>query len=230
VAINGFSVCQPSDWAAYTVPGTTRRLLVRREVAPLLMKFAGEFHRLVEPITINPLDDWGAVCRKVRGRNLPSFHSAGIAIDLNATRHPLGRVGTFNPRQRATIRALCRKYGLRWGGDYRGRKDEMHFEVILPRPAALALVHRLQAKPAPAPAAAKTVSPPRLAKLTFGTTSADVVKLQQRLRTLGFDPGPADGNFGPATRRAVVAFQRSDATLRGDADGIVGPATLGRLW
>jgi hypothetical protein len=29
------------------------------------------------------------------------------------------------------IQALAKKYGLRWGGDYRGRKDEMHFEVIV---------------------------------------------------------------------------------------------------
>ena len=27
------------------------------------------------------------------------------------------------------IRALARKYGLFWGGDYQKRKDEMHFEI-----------------------------------------------------------------------------------------------------
>jgi hypothetical protein len=29
------------------------------------------------------------------------------------------------------IQALAKKYGLRWGGDYKNRKDEMHFEVML---------------------------------------------------------------------------------------------------
>jgi hypothetical protein len=27
------------------------------------------------------------------------------------------------------IQALAKKYGLTWGGDYRSRKDEMHFEI-----------------------------------------------------------------------------------------------------
>ena len=143
MAINGFSTCNPSVLGIYKVPGTRRSLQVRREIAPLLVGFAAEFHRLVEPID-GKLDDWGYACRKVRFRNTVSFHSAGLAIDLNAVRHPLGTTGTFSAKQASIIRALCRKYGLRWGGDYRGRKDFMHVEVILPRGAALALVKRLQ--------------------------------------------------------------------------------------
>jgi hypothetical protein len=30
------------------------------------------------------------------------------------------------------IRALAKKYSLTWGGDYRLRKDEMHFEIAIP--------------------------------------------------------------------------------------------------
>jgi hypothetical protein len=33
--------------------------------------------------------------------------------------------------QTVLIQALCKKYGLKWGGDYTHRKDEMHFEVSL---------------------------------------------------------------------------------------------------
>lgn len=239
MAINGFSICSSSTIGAFKVPGTTRSLSVRREVAPLLIGFARDFHRLVEPITINPLDDWGYNCRKVRGRVTPSFHSAGIAIDLNATRHPLGKVGTFNARQRATIRALCKKYGMRWGGDYRGRKDEMHFEVIVTRSAALALARRVQAKPAATPtakpaaaraAAAPKPSPPRLAKLKYGAKNSDIVKLQQRLNQLGYHVGTADGAYGPKTRGAVAAFQRHLGWHGSDADGHMGPHTLRELF
>jgi hypothetical protein len=41
------------------------------------------------------------------------------------------------------IQALAKKYGLRWGGDYRGRKDEMHFEVIVTQEQAKKLAVKL---------------------------------------------------------------------------------------
>jgi hypothetical protein len=41
------------------------------------------------------------------------------------------------------IQALAKKYGLRWGGDYRGRKDEMHFEVIVTKKQAKKLAVKL---------------------------------------------------------------------------------------
>lgn len=143
MSINGFSTCQPSTIGTYRIPGTTRVITARKEIAPLLLGYAMEFHRLVEPID-GFLDDWGYVCKAIPGYQVMSFHAAGLAFDLNATKHPQGRHGTFSARQAGVIRALCQKYGLRWGGDYHTLVDEMHAEVILPRPAALALVARLQ--------------------------------------------------------------------------------------
>ena len=51
----------------------------------------------------------------------------------------------------------------------------------------------------------------------------DVVTLQERLNTLGFAAGRVDGRFGPATERAVRAFQRAYGL---PGDGSVGPETL----
>ena len=115
------------------VPGTDLKLRVAKPVAPLLIGFAADFHQLVEPIDeTKTLDDWGFCYRKVRGSNtVVSNHSSGTAIDLNATQHPLGAVGTFTDEQVQVIHRLCRKYGLRWGVNYRNRKDEMHFEIAL---------------------------------------------------------------------------------------------------
>lgn len=116
------------------VPGTNRKLRVAKPVAPLLIAFACDFHNQVEPIDEGQHDDWGYAYRPVRGSiTTYSNHASGTAIDLNATKHPLGAENTFDSEQTATIRRLCRKYGLRWGGDYRTRKDEMHFEIALNR-------------------------------------------------------------------------------------------------
>nr|WP_243153075.1 peptidoglycan-binding domain-containing protein [Sporotomaculum syntrophicum] len=42
----------------------------------------------------------------------------------------------------------------------------------------------------------------------------------------GFDPGPADGDFGPRTRRAVEQLQQCCGLK---PDGVAGPRTLAAL-
>ena len=50
-----------------------------------------------------------------------------------------------------------------------------------------------------------------------GSAGDDVTRLQHRLVELGFDPGPADGQFGPATQMAVWAYQKLVVGLTGSA-------------
>jgi peptidoglycan hydrolase-like protein with peptidoglycan-binding domain len=143
--INGFLVSDDREKIgirSYQVPGTKVALPVRSDVAPLLIGFARDFHAHVQPLHAGWC--WGYAFRLVRGGATPSFHSAGLAIDLNAPKHPLGRRGTFDPERQRLIRHLASRYGLRWGGDYRFRADEMHFEVILNRRAALDLAATIQ--------------------------------------------------------------------------------------
>jgi hypothetical protein len=129
---------------SYTVPGTKIKLRCAEAVAPLLISFAAEFHALIEPINEGGLDDWGYAFRMVRGStDRLSCHSSGTAIDLNATQHPLGAIGTFPADKVPMIRALAKKYGLAWGGDYRNRKDEMHFEINVNAEKAAKLITKL---------------------------------------------------------------------------------------
>jgi peptidoglycan hydrolase-like protein with peptidoglycan-binding domain len=59
---------------------------------------------------------------------------------------------------------------------------------------------------------------PAFRDLARSASGADVVQLQGLLGSLGFFDGTADGTFGPATERAVKAWQRS---LGVTSDGVV---------
>jgi hypothetical protein len=125
------------------IKGTKIKVRCAKAVAPLIAGFCAEFHELIEPIDEGSLDDWGYCFRMVRGStdNL-SNHSSGTAVDLNATRHRLGRKGTFPNEKVPMIRALAKKYGMLWGGDFR-RYDEMHFEIAVTPAKAAALIGSL---------------------------------------------------------------------------------------
>ncbi len=62
--------------------------------------------------------------------------------------------------------------------------------------------------------------------LRQGSSGPDVQTMQQRLADLGYAIG-VDGNFGPGTRAAVVAFQGKEGLTN---DGSCGPGTWAALW
>jgi hypothetical protein len=129
---------------SFPIAGTTIKIRANKIAGKLLAAFAAEFHELVEPIDGGQLDDWGYAYRNVRGSSTNlSNHSSGTAIDLNATKHPLGKANTFTAEQQQTLDQLCEKYGLRGGYTYRTRKDDMHFEVMLSPDEATKLAKKL---------------------------------------------------------------------------------------
>ena len=64
------------------------------------------------------------------------------------------------------------------------------------------------------------------AALRQGSKGANVTAVQQRLSDLGYSLG-VDGNFGPGTAKAVVAFQQKSNL---GTDGVVGRNTWAALW
>jgi hypothetical protein len=221
--LNGWTAA--SGIKTYRVPGTSTYLPVKASVAPLLIGFAAEFHRTVQPLHTGWC--WGYAYRAVRGYATLSYHAFGLAIDLNAPIHPLGRTGTFTWRQRAKINALCKKYGLRWGGNYSGRKDEMHFECILTPSQAAAKIKALQTPVSgmrwPGPAEHY----PRLENLKPGAHNKGVEYLQGRLDKWGVYDAAHDGVYGPKTKAAVLKFQRHWGWK---GSGIMGPETYKKLY
>lgn len=65
-----------------------------------------------------------------------------------------------------------------------------------------------------------------MATLKQGSSGPEVKKLQTNLKALGFDPGGTDGQFGPGTKKALIAFQKSKGLT---ADGVAGPMTMSAL-
>ena len=68
--------------------------------------------------------------RPIRGSKTGrlSEHGKGLAIDLNAETNGLGSTTTDLP---PNVSEIAAKYGLKWGGDFKGRKDPMHFEYVV---------------------------------------------------------------------------------------------------
>ncbi|MBP6041782.1 M15 family metallopeptidase [Candidatus Saccharibacteria bacterium] len=96
----------------------------------LLNYFAIEFHMRVEELEYGNCWGWAPV-KKISGPDSDySNHGSGTAIDLNETRHKLGRSNTFTKKQVSEIRLILEEFNqkIRWGGDY-SRPDEMHFEI-----------------------------------------------------------------------------------------------------
>jgi peptidoglycan hydrolase-like protein with peptidoglycan-binding domain len=75
---------------------------------------------------------------------------------------------------------------------------------------------------APTTTKPKPSKPAEPAKLRSGSTGLAVETVQRRLADLGYQVHEADGQFGPETHHAVVAFQKVNRLGR---DGVVGPLT-----
>lgn len=119
-------------WHVPGESGMTTLRLRNGSAGFLLCHLALFFDDKVEALRGAILDDWGYAYRPVRGFSTLSNHASGTAMDLDAVDHPLGVVGTFADGEVAALhKVLAKRYQgtIRWGGDYRNRKDEMHFEL-----------------------------------------------------------------------------------------------------
>ena len=95
--------------------------------------------------------------------------------------------------------------------------------------ATLNKLYSTSAKKAPTTTVTNT---PRATATPFtsyknGDSGAEVKKMQQRLKDLGYLRGSADGDFGDATEAAVRAFQANNNLT---VDGKAGSATLNKLY
>lgn len=104
---------------------------------------------------INKAWSWGWAPRPIRGSVVTSNHASATAVDLNSPIHVLGKWNTFSPKQQAKIRAILKDLVIdgdtvvRWGGDYKNRPDDMHFEIDAPAARVKKLADKIRAKKMP---------------------------------------------------------------------------------
>jgi hypothetical protein len=83
---------------------------------------------------VKPKDGWcwGYANRAIKtssggSTDTPSNHSWGLAVDINA---PVNCFGCSTHEIPTAMANLWEDYGFRWGGNYSGTKDWMHFEFM----------------------------------------------------------------------------------------------------
>lgn len=186
------------------------------DVARVLGYVARQFHARVEPL--HPGWCWGYSYRP--NRNDPdslSNHSSGTAIDINAPAHPNGKAGTFSTGQVRAIRAILAACDgvVRWGGDYRTTKDEMHFEINAGPTAVRAVAQKLSA-PANHPAGTPSWFYRTLRHQHPHMAGGDVTELQKALYYRGILAREhITGAYDHEAMTAVDRFRRSQGMTHG---------------
>lgn len=229
VSQNGYSANDRSVIQSYAIGNSTHVSLRKGSTGAMLQHFANWFDINIHDIDAGQLDDWGYAERPIRGGVELSNHASGTAVDLNATKWPLGSQPSkyLTPAQITKVRNQLKVYQgcVRWGGDYTGRLDPMHAEINLPQATVdrvwAALTH------APAPTAVKP-APAGHPVLKLGSTGAWVSKVQTFFNKTypAYSKLTVDGNFGAKTEWVVKEFQRR---LKLVPDGIIGGATWAHI-
>lgn len=142
VSISGWPVLTAGDkrLTVGTVPDTRIKLRAQRDVLPLLLALASDYHRHVAPLRAGECGAWAY--RTARQAPVWSDHAAGVAVDLNwgheGAPGPKGGMVTMSADQVRACAQLARLYRvILWGGDAaRGGAyhdpaswDPMHFAL-----------------------------------------------------------------------------------------------------
>jgi peptidoglycan L-alanyl-D-glutamate endopeptidase CwlK len=149
-----------------------------------------------------------------------SNHNYGVAVDLCLYSADGKTVSWQTGGPFSKVVAAMKAEGFKWGGDWRSFKDNPHFELYdavggEKAPAAV----KKSVKPAPAKkkaASSKSVVPYPGHLIKVGSKGKDVQRVQNAVNV------KADGIFGPATKKAVQAYQKRHGL---SADGIIGKNT-----
>lgn len=184
----------------------------------VLARFAKQFNRFVEPL--GRTETFGHSERKISGSDDWSNHASGTALDLNASQHPYGKEYTFTAVELLELRNLLGRFDgvVKWGGDYRVTKDEMHFEIDRPYDDVKTLAAVLRKN--------NTLS---LDKLKPGKTNIEVYMVKNELSKRNMYDGTLNKHYGQDLVDAYKGWQRNLGFREGNVDGIPEARSLEEL-
>lgn len=201
-------------------PMRPNRLLVHRKAAASfdaafrkIWDYYGHDQKLINKLRIS----WSSgtyAPRKVRGsKDKWSNHAYAAAWDVDAEDNPLGQKKNTIPMP---VVAAFKSEGFSWGGDYKNRKDNMHFELCDRGEPQRTFDEWLRFYECPP--GAVVVAPSRVdSEPSRSVESVDVEVIQKRLDEVGYhEVGEIDGKLGGKTIGAIASF-RSDRHLPGVA-------------
>jgi hypothetical protein len=101
-----------------------KRIYCNKDMVKPLTK---AFKALIKTGKVAELKTWDGCfnIRKIRGGNLPSLHSWGLAIDVNAFENGLKQQPKLSPE---FVKCFT-DAGFDWGGNWKSRVDGMHFQL-----------------------------------------------------------------------------------------------------
>lgn len=171
---------------------------------------------------------WGYNFRPNRNANNLSCHASATAIDYNAPAHPNGKRGTWGPVKTAKVRQILADLDhiIRWGEDFHGTPDGMHFEINATPAAVKKVANKIRRAAGDAPRKVVPPLPPADPRLHMGTSGSRVADVQRALLKHGYSGFKVDGKFGTATDAALRAFQRAG---KRNPDGITWAADWAAL-
>lgn len=168
-------------------------------------------------LTVEPLVKgwcWGWFVKVIEGTATASNHGSATAWDINAEAHPMGTAAshTMSAAKIAACRAIVKAAGgvLRWGGDYTGRPDPMHWEIIGTRAEAAAFARKIKGANA-VENLEVTGTWPLIGQGADDALVGGYDMVHRIQRAVGVDP---DGVWGPKTTAAVGASKMTEDIYR----------------
>lgn len=216
---NGYSVIEREQAKSYDVGVEGLTVPLRNDdCGVVLADFLRRFDNRVEKL--GRTETFGYSKRQISGSDEWSNHASGTAADANASQHPFGKVGTFTVDEAFQIRALLADYDgvIRWGGNYSGTKDEMHFEIDREYDEVKLIANIIRRE-----------NRVYLSRLKPGNRNLDVYMVKRKLRRKGFYDKAPNRYFGKSLTEAYKKWQRHLGYTGSDADGVPGRASLEAL-